>query len=310
MVHTFSLEGSNALHCIRYLQALQGNPTHFRLHVGLDVTLPSDMDTLFQMLPTRFDTSQLRHLTISLRSSFRRMHTLHSSFPLTEPLLASLYAFSSLVALDLDSFCASELDDAAYERMAGAWPELRSLKVGTADGSRGKPVASVGAVIVVLLSCPVLANVAYRVRWVDSAPATRDGSGCRRGYTTQGVGGKSRGSGSGGKGGASGDAPGALVGHLESIHHGDPCWAFTDRSGRGRIEGLGVVPEVGDAAAGENSVEEGVARRIRHARRGGVGGMADRAAPTGGRCYGFKRFAFEGWPACHCKRMSHPAIRM
>ncbi|KAG8214928.1 hypothetical protein J3R82DRAFT_10115 [Butyriboletus roseoflavus] len=156
MVHTFSLEGSNALHCIRYLQMLHGNPTHFRLHVGLDVTLPSDMDALFQMLPMRLDTTQLRHLTITLRSSFRRALTLHSSFPLTEPILASLYAFSSLVTLDMNAFCASELDDAAYERMAGAWPELRSLKVGAADVSRMKPVASVGAVIAVLRSCPCL----------------------------------------------------------------------------------------------------------------------------------------------------------
>ena len=156
MVHTFSLEGSNALHCIRYLQTLHGNPTRFRLHVGLDVTLPSDMDTLFQMLPTRFDTTQLRRLTISLRSSFRSALALHSSFPLTEPLVASLYAFSSLVTLDMNAFCASELDDAAYERMAGAWPELRSLKMGAADVTRVKPVASVGAVIAMLRSCPCL----------------------------------------------------------------------------------------------------------------------------------------------------------
>lgn len=154
MVHTFSLEGSNALHCIRYLQMLQGNPTRLRLHVGLDVTLPSDMDTLFQMLPTHFDTTRLRNLTISLRSSFRR--ALHFSFPLKESLLESLYAFSSLVTLDVNSFCASELDDAAYAQMAGAWPELKSLKVGATDVSRAKPRASVGAVIAVLRSCPCL----------------------------------------------------------------------------------------------------------------------------------------------------------
>lgn len=156
MVHTFSLDGSNALHCIRYLQTLQGNPTRVHLHVGLDVTLPSDMDTLFQMLPMRFDTTRLRDLTVSLRSSFRRAIALHASFPLTEPLLGSLYAFSSLVTLDVDSFCASELDDAAYERIAGAWPELKSLKVGAADVSRATPVASVRAVIAVLRACPCL----------------------------------------------------------------------------------------------------------------------------------------------------------
>ena len=154
-IHSFSLEGSNVLCCIRYLQTLQGTPTHFRLHVGLDLIHSSDMDVLFRMLPTKFDTTELRNLTISLRSSHRRGLMLHS-FPLTEPLLASLYPFSALVTLDLDSFCTRELDDAAYERIAATWPELRSLKLGAADMSRAEPVASVGAVIAVLRSCPYL----------------------------------------------------------------------------------------------------------------------------------------------------------
>ena len=155
MIHTFSLEGSNALCCIRYLQTLQGTPTHFRLHVGLDLILPSDMDALFRMLPTSFDTTQLQNLTISFKSSHRRS-PLFLQFPLTEPLLTSLYPFSALVTLDLNAFCTSELDDAAYERISATWPELRSLKLGAADVSRAKPVASVGAVIAVLRSCPYL----------------------------------------------------------------------------------------------------------------------------------------------------------
>lgn len=154
MIQSFSLEGSNALHCIRYLQTLQGTPIHLRLLVGLDITLPSEMYSLFQILPTRFDTTQLRSLAILFKSSFHSLLPL--AFPLSEHLLESLYPFSALVTLDLNAFCTSVLDDAMYERMAVAWPELKSLKIGAADESRGEPVASVGAVIAVLRSCPCL----------------------------------------------------------------------------------------------------------------------------------------------------------
>ncbi|KAF8123233.1 hypothetical protein EV363DRAFT_1356647 [Boletus edulis] len=143
--YTFSLEGSDTLCCLRYLQTLQGTPSHLRLRVDLDLALPPDMDALFRMLPTRFDTTWLRSLMISSKPSYRCVRTLRS-FSLTEPLLASLYPFSMLVTLDLNAFSTSKLDDVAYERMAATWPGLRSLKLGTADG----------AVIAMLRSCPYL----------------------------------------------------------------------------------------------------------------------------------------------------------
>ena len=88
-------------------------------------------------------------------------------------LLASLYAFSALRTLALSSFRPLVLDDAAYVRMAATWPELRCLKVGTTAVYKKKPVASVGAVIIVSST-----NVAYRVRQVNSASAVRDRDGC------------------------------------------------------------------------------------------------------------------------------------
>ena len=61
------------------------------------------MGDLFQTIPTRFDNTQLRVLTIDL--------AIFPTFPPTEPsllteaLLTSLYAFSALRTLDLSSFC-------------------------------------------------------------------------------------------------------------------------------------------------------------------------------------------------------------
>lgn len=66
------------------------------------------------------------------------------SLSFTGPFMASLYPFCALVMLHLYSFRRSELGDFAYERMAATWPELRSLKLGAADVSGGKPIASVG----------------------------------------------------------------------------------------------------------------------------------------------------------------------
>lgn len=154
VIRRFSLEGTNAWRCIRYLRTLQGSPTHLHLHVGQE-DIPFSMDMLFQLLPTRLDTTQLENLTISFRSMYcRPLPPL--AFPLTEGLLQLLYPLSALVSLNLNTFCASGLNDAAYRRLASAWPKLRCLKIGVADETRVAPVATVGAVIAVLKLCPSL----------------------------------------------------------------------------------------------------------------------------------------------------------
>ncbi|KAF8452825.1 hypothetical protein L210DRAFT_2058464 [Boletus edulis BED1] len=106
-------------------------------------------------LSQRLDFAQLRFLTIELTTPSYCPPPGSSSL-LTEPLLFPLHSFSALHTLDLSSFRASHLDDAAYERVVAPWPELRCLKLGTTDALKWWPAASVRAVIAVLRSCPHL----------------------------------------------------------------------------------------------------------------------------------------------------------
>jgi hypothetical protein len=156
-IHTFSLDTLDPQSCLHCLNTLQGSPTRFnlRIRLGVDHACPSVMDDLFQTLPTRFDNTQLRALTIDL-APFPSCPPAQAPSVLTKALLTSLYAFSALRTLDLSSFCSVVLVDATYGRMAATWPELRCLKVGTTDMFKGKPMASVGAVIAVLSFCPHL----------------------------------------------------------------------------------------------------------------------------------------------------------
>ena len=147
-IHTFSLTicmHSNGERDLQFLGTLQGSPTRFHLRI-LKVC------NLLRTLPTRLDNTQLRILTIELT----RPIDYSPSSLLTESLAESLYAFSALRVLDLSSFSTLNLNDAAYARMATMWPELTSLKVGMTDMCKGKPAASVGAVIAVLRFCPHL----------------------------------------------------------------------------------------------------------------------------------------------------------
>jgi len=136
---------SNGERDLQFLGTLQGSPTRFHLRI-LKVC------NLLRTLPTRLDNTQLRILTIELT----RPIDYSPSSLLTESLAESLYAFSALRVLDLSSFSTLNLNDAAYARMATMWPELTSLKVGMTDMCKGKPAASVGAVIAVLRFCPHL----------------------------------------------------------------------------------------------------------------------------------------------------------
>ncbi|KAI9566259.1 hypothetical protein HD554DRAFT_1211377 [Boletus coccyginus] len=154
-IHTFSLE-------IRdwdspyWLGTLQGSPTRFHLRIIVLDSCSQRMGDYFQTLPTHLDNTRLHTLTIEVTQLPYYDLPIKSLSSLTEPLLEPLYAFSTLSALDLSSFCALSLNDAVYARMAMMWPELTSLKVGTSDVSKGSPAASVGAMIAVLRSCPHL----------------------------------------------------------------------------------------------------------------------------------------------------------
>ena len=151
-IHTFSLEIYGSQNNLRCLDTLQGSPTNF--HLRIIVPCSQGMGDFSRTLPTRLDNTRLHSLTIEA-TGYSCPCIQSWSWP-TEPLLESLYAFSVLRALDLSSFCALALNDAAYAQMAMMWPELTSLKVGTTDMSEGRPAASVGAVIAVLRFCPHL----------------------------------------------------------------------------------------------------------------------------------------------------------
>ena len=155
-IHTFSLRTSSLWYYPRCLDTLQGSPTRLHLGIGPYDLSPSGVGDVFQALPTRFNNARLHALTIEFTAPPYDPDAQPSSL-LTEALLASLYAFSALRTLDLNSFCTGALDDATYARMAATWPELRCLKMGTTAFSEMGPVrASVGAVIAVLNSCPHL----------------------------------------------------------------------------------------------------------------------------------------------------------
>ncbi|KAG6379444.1 hypothetical protein JVT61DRAFT_11920 [Boletus reticuloceps] len=156
-IDTLILVAHNIRSCLKCLPTIQGSLVRFHLHIYPWLLHPSDMGAIFQTLPAQFDITQLRFLTIELTFEDYHLGVARKHLPsLREPFLASLNSFSALHTLDLSSFCTSDLDDAVYARMAATWPELRCLKMGTADISNGKPVASVGAVIAVLRFCPRL----------------------------------------------------------------------------------------------------------------------------------------------------------
>ena len=99
------------------------------------------------MLPTRLDT-----LTIELTSSYWSTPA-SDSFSLSSSLLSSLASFPSLRELDVSTYCAAEMDDKGFETWIAGLKGLTSLKVGVADVSKARPLASVGAVLAVLRAC-------------------------------------------------------------------------------------------------------------------------------------------------------------
>ncbi|KAF8121208.1 hypothetical protein EV363DRAFT_1435932, partial [Boletus edulis] len=152
-IDTLILVANNIRSCLGCLKTIQGSLVRVHLQIYPWLLHPSDMGAIFQTLPAQLAITQLRFLTIELTFKYNLPAARRHLASLTEPSLASLNSFSALHTLDLSSFCTSDLNDAVYARMAATWPELRCLKMGTADISNGKPVASVGAVIAVLRFC-------------------------------------------------------------------------------------------------------------------------------------------------------------
>lgn len=151
-VHTLSLGGNSAGLCLRYLETVQGSPTGFHLRIGADDSTTADMEALVGVLSTRLDKTRLRTLTIELTSSYWSTPA-SDTFSLSSSLLSSLASFPSLRELDVSTYCAAEVDDHGYETWITGLRGLTSLKVGVADVSKARPLASVAAVLAVLRAC-------------------------------------------------------------------------------------------------------------------------------------------------------------
>ncbi|KAG9308448.1 hypothetical protein JVU11DRAFT_11787 [Chiua virens] len=151
-VTTWSLGGNSTALCLRYLNTIQGSPNSFHLRIGADDSTTAEMERLVGMLPTRLDKARLHSLTIELTSSYWSTPA-SDSFVLSSPLLTSISLFPALNELDLSTYCTAELDDKAYETWLAGWTQLKSLKMGVADVSKVKPVATVGAILAILRAC-------------------------------------------------------------------------------------------------------------------------------------------------------------
>lgn len=154
-VHTWSLGGNSAALCLRYLATMQGSPTTFHLRIGADDSTTADMEELVGLLPTQLDKDRLRSLTIELTSSYWSTPA-SDSFSLSSTLLSSLSSFPALRELDVSTYCAAEVDDRGYETWIANMRGLTSLKVGVADVSKARPLASIMSVLAILRACPEL----------------------------------------------------------------------------------------------------------------------------------------------------------
>lgn len=151
-VRTWSLGGNSAALCLRYLETIQGSPTGFHLRIGADDSTTADMEALVSVLSTRLDKTRLRTLSIELTSSYWSTPA-SDTFSLSPSLLFSISSFPSLTELDVSTYCSAEVDDRAYETWISGLKGLTSLKMGVADVSKARPVASVSALLAVLRAC-------------------------------------------------------------------------------------------------------------------------------------------------------------
>jgi hypothetical protein len=183
-VHTWSLGGNSAALCLRYLETIQGSPTGFHLRIGADDSTTADMEALVGVLPTRLDNARLRTLTIELTSSYWSTPA-SDSFSLSSSLLSSLASFPSLRELDVSTYCAAEMDDKGYETWIAGLRGLTSLKVGVADVSKARPLASLGAVLAVLKACRELETLWIVFDGSLGVPLVDDKGKRRRGLETE-----------------------------------------------------------------------------------------------------------------------------
>ncbi|KAG6333711.1 hypothetical protein ID866_5378 [Astraeus odoratus] len=154
-IHTFSLGGSSAILCTRYLSNVYGAPSTLGLRIGVDDSTLDDVSELFYTLPAHLDKNALRSFSVELTSSYwisRSTETFQLSLNVLRPLLV----FRFLRVVDLDLFSTEGLDDDAYATMAQAWPALESIALGTTDVSKRHPQATVHALISLLKFCPNL----------------------------------------------------------------------------------------------------------------------------------------------------------
>lgn len=157
-LYTFSLGGSSANLCTRYLRNIYGHPSMLALRIGVDDSNPDDINELFRILPDHLDRTALHTISVELTSSYWISRS-SETFPLELDILRPLLVFHSLRTIDLDFFSSGELDDDAFDMMARAWPALESFALGTADVLRKRPQTSVHALISLLTHCPNLNNV-------------------------------------------------------------------------------------------------------------------------------------------------------
>lgn len=158
-LHTFSLGGSSAILCTRYLKNVHASPTSLTMRIGADDSTIEDVAELFRILPDHFSNTTVQTFSSELTSSYW-MSRSTESFRLDLAVLQPILVFTSLRIVDLSFFSTAGLDDDACTTMARSWPVLESLELGTADILMERPVATVRGLMAFLVHCPCLTNLA------------------------------------------------------------------------------------------------------------------------------------------------------
>ncbi|KAI6014659.1 hypothetical protein EDC04DRAFT_2904035 [Pisolithus marmoratus] len=172
-LHTFSLGGSSAITCTRYLKNIHASPTSLTLRIGADDSTIEDIAELFRILPDHFSNTTVQTFSSELTSSYW-MSRSTETFRLDLAVLRPILVFTSLRTVDLSFFSTAGLDDDACTTMAQSWPALESLELGTADILMEHPVATVRGLIAFLAHCPYLTNLAMAFDGTCRIPEVSD----------------------------------------------------------------------------------------------------------------------------------------
>lgn len=172
-LHTFSLGGSSAMMCTRYLKNVRVSPTSLTLRIGADDSSIEDVADLFRILPDHFSHTTVQTFTPELTSSYW-MSRSTDTFRLDLAVLRPILVFTSLRTVDLSFFSTAGLDDDACTLMAQSWSALESLALGTVDILMERPVATVRGLIAFLVRCPCLTNLAMVFDGTHCIPEVSD----------------------------------------------------------------------------------------------------------------------------------------